>query len=306
MPLFSVIIPHKNCPELLKRCIESVPESKDIEIILVDDNSDDKRLLYDCLKKIDRSNLIVIESSKGGWAGGSRNIGLDKATGDWILFLDADDFFVEDAFNLFYSCVESNNDILYFKHQSVYTDTLVPCIRFPHRNKLIVDCVKDSSSKNTELVKYGDVVPWGKMIRRSLIEDNSIRYDEIPCCEDVMFMMKCASKANMVAVEDNVVYCLTYRETSLTMAPSREKDMVAFKVALEKNRMLRTLGVRGQTMRVMSHVARALRRYGVKESFRYIKEAHVAGNSILEGFFFSPAEFKDRFMSLFNKDSYQG
>lgn len=306
MPIFSVIIPHKNCPELLKRCIESVPDSKDIEIILIDDNSDDKPLLYECLNKIERSNLIVIESSKGGWAGGSRNIGLDKATGKWILFLDADDFFVEGAFDSFYLYVESNNDILYYKHQSVYTDTLVPCIRFPQRNKLILDCARNPSSKNIELVKYGDVVPWGKMIRRSLIEDNNIRYNEIPCCEDVMFMMKCASKTNKVAVEDNVIYCLTYRESSLTMAPSREKDMVAFKVSLEKNRMLKSLGVKGQTLRVMSYIMRAFRRYGFKESINYINVAHSSGNSTLEGLFFSPTELKDRFISLFDKDSFQG
>ena len=306
MPILSVIIPHKNCPELLKRCVESVPQSDDIEIILVDDNSDDKTLLHDCLKDINRSNLVFIESQKGGWAGGSRNQGLDIAKGDWIIFLDADDFFIEGAFELFFSMTESENDIVYFKHQSVYTDTLISCVRFPYRNKVISECANNKDVKHLELVRYGDVVPWGKMIRRTIIEGNHIRYEEIPCCEDVMFMMKCASKAVKIEVVNEIVYCLTYRDTSLTMAPSKEKDWVAFNVALEKNEMLTSLGVKGQKTRVMSHVFKAFRRYGLEESIRYIKTAHSERRSVFEGLFFSPSELKDRIYSLFHRDNYQG
>lgn len=306
MPIFSVIIPHRNCPELLKRCIESVPESEDIEIILVDDNSDDKQLLYDCLKKIERSNFFVIESTKGGWAGGSRNIGLDKAKGDWILFLDADDYFLPEAFAQFCKYATTDNDIIYFKHQSVYSDTLQPCDRFPYRNRIIQSYLELPTIKNREEVMFGDVVPWGKMIRRSLIKDNNIKYDEIPCCEDVMFISRCAAKTKQIEVSERIVYCLTYRSSSLTMAYSKDKDWIGYSVSLQRNEMLKSINSKYHRIRLLSFIWQALRRYGVKESVKYISEAHSAGHSIFEGLFFSPAELKDRLVALFQKDSFQG
>lgn len=306
MPTFSVIIPHKNCPELLKRCVESVPETDDVEIILIDDNSDDKQLLYDCLKKINRSNLIVIESSKGGWAGGSRNIGLDKATGEWILFLDADDYFLSEAFAQFYNYSTTDNDIIYFKHQSVYSDTLQPCDRFPYRNQIIQSYLEQPTINNREQVMFGDVVPWGKMIRRALIYDNNISYDEIPCCEDVMFITRCAANAKQIEASERVVYCLTYRSSSLTMAYSKEKDWIGYNVSLQRNEMLKSIKSKYHKIRLLSFIWQALRRYGVKESIKYIKEARSSGHSIFEGLFFSPAELKDRLVALIQKDSYQG
>lgn len=306
MPLFSIIIPHKNCPELLKRCIESVPQSDDIEIILVDDNSDDKLLLHDSLGQISQSNLKVIESDKVGWAGGSRNLGLDIAKGEWVLFLDADDYFLPGAFEVFFKYSSTENDIIYFEHQSVYSDTLEPCVRFPYRNQAIQNYLLQPTERNRRFLMYGDVVPWGKMIRRSLIEENHIRYDLIPCCEDVMFITQCAAKAFKIDVSEQIVYCLTYRSSSLTMKYSKEKDWTGFTVALQRNQLLKSLGVRCHKSRVLSYVGKALRRYGGKEAAKYIKEAHKYKQSVFTNFFMSADEVKAKVKELFTKDSYSG
>lgn len=306
MPILSVIIPHKNCPELLKRCVESVPQSDDIEIILVDDNSDNKTLLHDCLKNINRSNLLFIESQKGGWAGGSRNQGLDIAKGEWIIFLDADDYFLPSVFSSFYKYATTDNDIIYFRHQSVYSDTLSPCVRFPYRNQAIQNYLLQPNKKNRNLLMYGDVVPWGKMIRRSLIEDNHIRYDLIPCCEDVMFISRCAAKAANIEASEEIVYCLTYRSSSLTMNYSKEKDWIGFTVALQRNQLLKSLGLKCHKSRVLSYVGKALRRYGGKEAAKYINEAHNYKQSVFTNFFLSSDEIKAKIKELFAKDSYSG
>lgn len=306
MPILSVIIPHKNCPELLKRCVESVPQSDDIEIILVDDNSDDKTLLHDCLKDINRSNLVFIESQKGGWAGGSRNQGLDIAKGEWIIFLDADDYFLPSVFSSFYKYATTDNDIIYFRHQSVYSDTLSPCVRFPYRNQAILNYLLQPNKKNRNLLMYGDVVPWGKMIRRSLIEDNHIRYDLIPCCEDVMFITRCAAKAVKIEASESIVYCLTYRSSSLTMDYSKEKDWVGYTVALQRNQMLDSLNVNYPRVRLLSFVGQAFRRYGFKEAIRYYKEVHKFKQSIFTGLFMSANELTHKVRHIFVKDSYNG
>ena len=306
MPIFSIIIPHKNCPELLKRCIESVPQSDDIEIILVDDNSDDKQLLYDSLGQIGQSNLTVIESDKGGWAGGSRNLGLENAKGEWIIFLDADDYFLPNVFSTFFKYAITENDIIYFKHQSVYSDTLLPCVRFPYRNQTIKNYLLQPTEKNRSLLMFGDVVPWGKMIRRSLIEDNHIRYDLIPCCEDVMFITRCAAEASKIEVSDEIVYCLTYRSSSLTMNYSKEKDWIGFTVALQRNQLLKSLGVKCHKSRIISYVGKAFRRYGGKEATKYIREAQKFKQSVFTNFLLSTDEVKTKFKGLFARDSYKG
>ena len=306
MPIFSIVIPHKNCPELLERCINSVPDRNDIEIILVDDNSNDKLLFRNTMAAIQRSNLIVIESDKGGWAGGSRNLGLDMAKGEWVIFLDADDYFLPGVFDLFITFSSSDNDIIYFRHQSVYSDTLEPCERFPYRNQAIQNYLCQPNDRNRNLLVLGDVVPWGKMIRRSLIEDNHVRYDEIPCCEDVMFITRCAANAVKIEASESIVYCLTYRCSSLTMNYSKEKDWVGFTVSLQRNKMLESLNVNFPRIRLLSFIVQAYRRYGFKEAIRYYKEVCKFKQSIFTGLFMSANEFTHKVRHIFVKDSYNG
>ena len=94
MAKVSVIVPVYNGKKYINKCVNSILRQtfKDIEIILVEDGSTDNTL--DILKEYEKrfSNVKVIESSNLG-AGGARNMGLDASHGEYILFVDADDFF---------------------------------------------------------------------------------------------------------------------------------------------------------------------------------------------------------------------
>ena len=76
---FSIIIPHKNIPSLLRRCINSIPNRSDLEIIVVDDNSDDN--VVDDLKTINHENLQIIYTTENKGAGFARNVGLAHSSG---------------------------------------------------------------------------------------------------------------------------------------------------------------------------------------------------------------------------------
>lgn len=94
---YSFIIPHKNTPKLLKRCVDSIPTRDDIEVIVVDDNSDDN------LKPtLTRSDLVIIllDKNDAKRAGHARNIGMDIAKGRWLLFADSDDYYSENMLKL--------------------------------------------------------------------------------------------------------------------------------------------------------------------------------------------------------------
>ena len=77
---FSIIIPHKDIPDLLMRCLKSIPVSEDIQVIVVDDNSADADTYLDKYPELSRPYLEFIRTTKGGGAGYARNVGLDHAS----------------------------------------------------------------------------------------------------------------------------------------------------------------------------------------------------------------------------------
>lgn len=174
MKKYSVIIPHKNCPELLHRCITSIPSNGDFEIILVDDGSDNIETVKKNIEALNRNDLRVVYSECGRGAGYSRNVGIRESSGEWILFLDADDFFTETIADIVKITESTEADIVYFKHQGKYSDNLEDCIRVPIRNELISHVLNNNCEKNRTRLKFGDIVPWGKIYRRSLISKHNI------------------------------------------------------------------------------------------------------------------------------------
>lgn len=110
MAKVSVIVPVYNGKKYINKCVNSILRQtfKDIEIILVDDGSTDNTL--NILKEYEKRfpNVKVIESSNLG-AGGARNIGLDASHGEYILFVDADDFLREDMVEVLYKNAISND-----------------------------------------------------------------------------------------------------------------------------------------------------------------------------------------------------
>jgi len=94
MPLnYSIIIPHKDIPDLLQRCLDSIPVRDDVEVIVVDDNSDPRKVDFEHFPQWKGKDYHYFLTKEGKGAGYARNVGLDHAQGRWIIFADADDFF---------------------------------------------------------------------------------------------------------------------------------------------------------------------------------------------------------------------
>ena len=91
---YSIIIPHYNIPHLLERALSSIPSRQDTEIIVVDDSSSEENKLKLRTVCKESSKLVrLLEQPKNMGGGAARNAGMDIAIGDFLLFLDADDFF---------------------------------------------------------------------------------------------------------------------------------------------------------------------------------------------------------------------
>ena len=97
---YSIIIPHHNIPKLLIRCLASIPNRKDTEIIIIDDNSSAEIVDFDNFPGKERENTKIFFSKVNGGGGYARNIGVQMAKGDKLIFADADDFFNDNLSDL--------------------------------------------------------------------------------------------------------------------------------------------------------------------------------------------------------------
>lgn len=220
---YSIIIPHCNIPHLLQRCIDSIPVRDDLEIIVVDDNSNPEIVDFDNFPGKNRTDVITIFDKKGGGAGYARNVGVSKARGQWLLFADADDFFnycLNDALDEYidYEC-----DIVYFKSSSLDSFSYTNSNRGGIKNKLI-----DLWEKNPQLaslnLRYLPAEPWGKLIKRSLVLSNSICFDETSAANDLYFSYMTGFYANRISVDMRAIYCVTYREGSISTVLDAKKE----------------------------------------------------------------------------------
>ena len=120
---YSIIIPHKNIPKLLQRCLDSIPRREDVQIIIVDDNSDPDIVNFEQFPGLNDPFIEVVFTKDGKGAGYARNVGLTKAAGKWLLFADADDFFNYCINDILDEYVDSDADIIYFINNSVDSDS---------------------------------------------------------------------------------------------------------------------------------------------------------------------------------------
>ena len=121
---YSIIIPHYDIPDLLVRCLQSIPVREDVQVIVVDDCSpggDEYAARYPELK---RPFVEFYSTTHRGGAGTARNIGLQHARGHWLVFADADDFFAEDFGRLLDKYKDYAEDLIYFRARSVLSDDI--------------------------------------------------------------------------------------------------------------------------------------------------------------------------------------
>lgn len=266
---YSVVIPHKNCPDLLRRCVESIPLRNDIQIIIVDDCSD-----ADQKPKLQRPGveIFLMDSECAKGAGRARNEGMKNAKGTWVLFADSDDYFYDGFWSIIDSIVSDGEfDVRYFCVDSVDSDTLQPVERASKRrlNTLVKDYIQGKDGSEDDL-RFHYNVPWGKIFRRDFVFENNIRFDETPVANDVMFSTLSGSKAKLIKAYNDVMYVVTVRNGSLVSKIDKNSLRCRFMVCLRHNVYCKTINKTHCTIRVMPFVKSALRRYGPIEFLWYI------------------------------------
>jgi glycosyltransferase involved in cell wall biosynthesis len=212
---YSIIIPHKNIPELLQRCLDSIPIRQDVQIIIVDDNSDPAMVDFERFPGLRRPHTETIFTKEGKGAGYARNIGLERAAGRLLVFADADDFFNYCVHDILDEYKNTGADVVFFKCNSVDSDKYTVADRESRYNSYI-DNYKASPLQYEKYIRYKYFAPWGKIISRAVVVKNNIRFDEITKHEDVTFSYSTGFYASKIKVDDRALYCITVRRSSLT------------------------------------------------------------------------------------------
>ena len=228
---YSIIIPHKNIPRLLQRCLDSIPRREDVQIIVVDDNSDVDKVDFANFPGLNDSFVEIVfgknEKGRKG-AGYARNLGLEKAKGKWLVFADADDFFDVSFEQALDKYKDDENDIIYFYVSSVDSETLQPI----NRHVYLINRLLEIQSTNNWDTGFDLCTPWGKFIKREFVERNRIRFQEVQYANDVLFIIKIASIAKKKISEDKI-YIVTGRSESLTATKGIDPLIVRFLVTCD-------------------------------------------------------------------------
>lgn len=221
----SVIIPVCNAESYLRECLDSLlmQTFKDFEIICVDDGSTDTSLgiLDEYVTK--NSHLLVLRQQNHG-AGVARNKGLEVARGEYVIFLDADDFFAPDLLEKLYAqAVCSEADIVICNGRAYNTSS--------GQYKNVANYLRTSLVKGMPVFSRLDLpeqiftvtnpVPWNKLFRRSFLLREQLRFQPLQNCNDLYMVLLSLCVAERISSIDEPL--VSYRENSGRNLQSRKR-----------------------------------------------------------------------------------
>lgn len=224
MPKVSIIIPVYNKAPYLDSCISSVINQtyKNLEIIIIDDGSTDNSLeICENYRKKDERIQLISQENQG--VSVARNKGIQKASGEWIYFLDADDYLELDAFEILVNEIiqDKEIDLIEFGTKK-WKDEVIIGERVPSRQKLYTDSI--------QLIKENELKPfsaWLHLIKKDLLIKNNIKFDkDLRHNEDMLFMYKVFLSSEKALVLNKTFYNQVFSENSATRSEIKKIRLI--------------------------------------------------------------------------------
>ena len=226
-PILSIIVPVYNVEQYLPRCLDSILAQTftDFEVIAVDDGSPDNcgQILDEYAQKDNR--IKVIHKENGG-VSSARNVALDVAQGEYIGFVDPDDYISCDMYeHLYNEAVAGNYDVVQCNYELV---------GFAGASTRILDHIQDCVyTKETSMDAFFDNIirynVWNKIFRAELVSENRFS-EELSIAEDKLFIFEILQKANRIKVTKQYCYYYVKSNTSVYNSDISEKRFDDLKV----------------------------------------------------------------------------
>ena len=206
----SVIIPTYNCEKYLEASLYKIkPFLNDVtEFIFIDDKSSDTTLqILDTFCRGAKGNVTVIQNPENMGPGVARNVGVAKSVGEYITFLDADDYLDTDFIEKIYPELDGKNDLILFDYFEEYNGIMNP---------------KKTVRANCEHLTLADVLifttgcPWGKIYRSSIIKKFNVQFLNQKRNEDMPFTKVAISYCDTFSYVESPIYHYVQNKSSLT------------------------------------------------------------------------------------------
>lgn len=204
MPKISVIVPVYNAEKYLHRCVESILAQRfhDFELLLVNDGSKDCSGII-CDEYAAKDSRVRVFHKENGGANSARNLGLNKAEGEWIAFVDSDDYVLPAFLATFVDLCKSNPDLC--------IQGIIPNYEITAEYKIIQSSfnykgnVEGAMSLLSNCQMTGAL--YNKMFKNSIIRDNNLRLNELfKFKEDEEFLLRYMSQSQNVVATENGAY----------------------------------------------------------------------------------------------------
>jgi glycosyltransferase involved in cell wall biosynthesis len=217
---FSIIVPVYRVEPYLSNCINSIlsQSNSDFELILVDDGSPDRCGVI-CDKYAERDARITVIHKRNGGLSSARNVGIDAASGEYILFLDSDDCLAADTFleQAAEQLLNRQVDVLSFNFRKTYPDREEPCY--------FREGIGHDTQTLEEMTRNGLWIAcaWNKIIRRSLFEEHDLHFIEGITSEDIDWCVRLAFCGESFGYLDVCGIRYLQRESSISNAMTGKK-----------------------------------------------------------------------------------
>jgi len=255
-PLISIIIPCFNAEKTLEKCLESVVQQSytNLEIIIIDDGSTDGTSLISHKCQLTDERILVFKQQNSG-VSKARNTGVKAATGDYICFVDSDDWAELNYCSELYSLlVGENADISIVEASYEDENGKVLCNKPTSKEKIF-----DGNRALVLLLEDQEIQshPWGKLFKADLLEN--VHFPEnLKCFEDYSTLFKIFNKAVKVVKSNKKLYHYIQREDSLSHNLSPETAYQFFLAIMEVFEFWRNSSKVGDRNKIIKNIVRKL------------------------------------------------
>ena len=206
---YSVIIPVYNVEKYINRCLKSIISQNydDLEIIVIDNGSTDSSGSICDTYATEYSNITVYHIESHG-VGSARNFGLSKARGEFIYFVDSDDYLVGNLFADFDDKLASNLDLIVFSYYNSFEEDLTEKQRTLKSLPFNGNYDKDGFIKIFQDLFLSDMLytVWNKIYRREFLLENKLSFEQYELGEDVRFNLEVYRKVNKLYLSQDSYY----------------------------------------------------------------------------------------------------
>ena len=216
----SIIVPIYNAEKFINKCVDSLlnQTKKELEFILINDGSTDNT--HDILKSYKDKRIKYFKNKNQG-IGKTRNFGIEKATGKYLMFVDSDDYLEPTACEeLYEKATTTKAEVIVCDFYKVYDDGREEKIKLPS--------FKTSKLKdNPNILIDINLAPWNKLYKTKLIKDNNIKFVEGIKYEDAPFVAEALDRANKIAKLDSYLnYYVIHGNSETTVRDKRIFDIL--------------------------------------------------------------------------------